>query len=587
MARSPAPATGRAPLRNADIAVVFEEIADLLEIEGENPFRIRAYRNAARVLRGLRDEAADMLAAGRDLSELPGIGTDLAGKITDLVRTGTTGLLDRLHKELPPSLAELLRIPGLGPKRVATLYRKLKVTTPAQLQAAARAGKLARLAGFGPKIVEKITTAAETKTAQPQRLTLAAAMAEADPLVAMLQKAPGVKQVTLAGSYRRGRETVGDLDILATAAAKSPVMDRFVAYERVQDVLSHGETRSSVVLRGGLQVDLRVVADDEYGAALHYFTGSKAHNIAIRRLGQQRGLKINEYGVFKGERRVAGATEESVFAAVELPFIPPELREDRGEIDAARKGRLPALVDLGDLRGDLHIHTAASDGHATLAEMAEAARARGLSYLAVTEHSRRLGIAHGLDAKRLGRQLDEIDTLNARLKGITLLKGIEVDILENGSLDLPDSVLARLDLVVGAIHSHFDLPEAKQTRRILKAFERPYFTILAHPGGRLLGQREACRIDMAKVIATAGKRPCYLELNAQPDRLDLIDIYCQAAKGEGVLVAINSDAHAPDGFDSLRFGVLQARRGWLEKDDVLNTRSLAKLRPLLARTMGR
>lgn len=587
MARAPAPATGRTPLRNADIAVVFEEIADLLEIEGENPFRIRAYRNAGRILRGLRDEAADMLAAGRDLSELPGIGTDLAAKIRDLVQTGSTDLLDRLHKRLPPSLSELLRIPGLGPKRVAALYRKLKITTPAELQAAARAGKLAKLEGFGPKIVEKITAAAETRAATPQRLTLAAATAEADPLVAMLEKVPGVKRVAIAGSYRRGRETVGDLDILATAAAKSPVMDRFTGYERVQEVLSHGSTRSSVVLRGGLQVDLRVVSDDEYGAAMHYFTGSKAHNIAVRRLGQQRGLKINEYGVFKGERRVAGATEESVFAAVGLSFIPPELREDRGEIDAARKSRLPALVELGDLRGDLHIHSSASDGHATLAEMAEAARARGLSYLAVTEHSRRLGIAHGLDAKRLGRQLDEIDKLNARLKGITLLKGIEVDILEDGSLDLPDSVLTRLDLVVGAIHSHFDLPEARQTKRILKAFERPHFTILAHPSGRLLGQRESCRIDMAKVIAAARQRPCYLELNAQPERLDLIDIFCQAAKAEGVLVAINSDAHRPEDFDSLRFGVLQARRGWLEKDDVLNTRSLVKLRPLLARTMGR
>ena len=587
MARSPAPATGRTPLRNADIAVVFEEIADLLEIEGENPFRIRAYRNAGRVLRGLRDEAADMLAAGRDLSELPGIGTDLAAKIRNLVQTGSTDLLDRLHKKLPPSLSELLRIPGLGPKRVAALYRKLKITTPAELQAAAKAGKLAKLEGFGPKIVEKITVAVETKAATPQRLTLAAATAEANPLVATLEKVPGVKRVAIAGSYRRGRETVGDLDILATAAARSPVMDRFAAYERVQEVLSHGSTRSSVVLRGGLQVDLRVVSDDEYGAALHYFTGSKAHNIAVRRLGQQRGFKINEYGVFKGDRRVAGATEESVFAAVGLPFIPPELREDRGEIDAARKGRLPALVELGDLRGDLHVHSSASDGHATLAEMAAAARARGLAYLAVTEHSRRLGIAHGLDAKRLGRQLDEIEKLNARLKGITLLKGIEVDILEDGKLDLPDSVLARLDMVVGAIHSHFDLPEPKQTKRILKAFERPHFTMLAHPSGRLLGQREACRIDMAKVIAAARQRPCYLELNAQPERLDLIDIYCQAAKAEGVPVAVNSDAHRPDDFDGLRFGVLQARRGWLEKDDVLNTRSLAKLKPLLARTMGR
>jgi DNA polymerase (family 10) len=350
-------------------------------------------------------------------------------------------------------------------------------------------------------------------------------------------------------------------------------------------VLSHGSTRSSVVLRCKLQVDVRVVQPESYGAALHYFTGSKAHNIAIRRLGQERGLKINEYGVFKGEARIAGETEESVFQTVGLPFIPPELREDRGEIEAAKTGRLPLLIELSDLRGDLHAHTKATDGHNTILEMAEAAKKHGFEYLAITEHSRRLTVAHGLDPVRLAKQIDEIDRLNDRLEGITLLKGIEVDILENGDLDLPDEVLGRLDLVVGAVHSRFDLPRAKQTQRILKAMDSPHFSILAHPSGRLIDRREPYDVDMLRIIRKAKERGCYLELDAQPERLDLLDAYCQMAKDEGVLVSINSDAHSTLDFDNLRFGIGQARRGWLEKKDVLNALALKELRSLLKRTM--
>lgn len=573
------------PVHNADIAAVFEEIADLLDIEGANVFRVRAYRNAARTLQELSRDVRAMLQDGRDLTELPGIGDDLAGKIREMVDTGRCAALDKLHQRLPPAVTELLKIPGLGPKRVRTLYHELDIHTVEQLQRAVRDHRVRELPGFGEKTEVRIAEALEVHAGGAGRFKLATAAQYAEPLVAWLRAVAGVRQVVVAGSYRRCRETVGDLDILVTADAGSPVMERFLAYDEIAEVLSHGSTRSSVVLRCKLQVDVRVVEPESYGAALHYFTGSKAHNIAVRRLGQEKGLKINEYGVFQGEKRIAGETEESVYRAVGLPFIPPELREERGEIEAARAGRLPQLVQLTDLKGDLHAHTKATDGRNTLAEMAGAAKQRGFEYLAITEHSRRLAVAHGLDPVRLAKEIDEIDRLNEQLRGITLLKGIEVDILEDGSLDLPDDLLGRLDLVVGAVHSRFDLSRARQTERILKAMDHPHFTLLAHPSGRLIAQREPYDVDMLRIIRKARERGCYLELNAHPERLDLLDTYCQAAKEEGVLVSINSDAHSVLDFDNLRFGLGQGRRGWLEKRDVLNTRSLKELRPLLKRTM--
>ena len=389
-----------------------------------------------------------------------------------------------------------------------------------------------------------------------------------------------------AGSYRRSRETVGDLDILVTARKNSPVMKRFLEYDEVTRVLSGGATRSSVVLKAGLQVDLRLVAQSSFGAALQYFTGSKDHNIAVRRRGQQRGLRINEYGVFRFEKQVAGRTETSVYKTLDLPYIPPELRENRGEIEAAADNRLPELVELSDLKGDLHLHTFATDGRNSIAEMAQAAKKHGLKYIAVTEHSDRLKVAGGLDPPRLMQQIDEIDDLNDRLKGIRILKGLEVEILEDGSLDLPDKVLARLDLVVGTVHSYFNLPLEKQTGRILRAMDHRYFSILAHPTGRLIGEREPYQVDMTRIIHQARDRGCFLELNSNPRRLDLYDIDCRVAREEGVLVSINSDAHSINDFNYLAFGVGQARRGWLEKDDVLNTRSLAQVRKLLRQTMG-
>jgi len=404
-----------------------------------------------------------------------------------------------------------------------------------------------------------------------------------------LKKVPGVKDVVAAGSYRRARETVGDLDILITTRKTSPLMERFVEYDEVAEVLAKGTTRSSVALRCGLQVDVRRVEQASFGAALQYFTGSKDHNIAIRRLGQQRGLKINEYGVFRFEKRVAGRTEESVYQALDLPLIPPELRENRGEIEAARDRCLPDLIELKDLKGDLHMHTHMTDGRNSLKEMALAAQKRGFKYIAVTEHSDRLKVAGGLDPPRLMQQIDEVDRLNDTLKGITILKilkGIEVEILADGSLDLEDKMLARLDLVIGTVHSNFGLSLEKQTERILCAMDHRYFSMLAHPTGRLLNEREPYPVDIPRIIHKAADRGCFLELNSNPRRLDLYDIYCQMAKEQGVPVSINSDAHSINDFNYLAFGVAQARRGWMEKDDVLNTRSLTQLRKLLKRTMG-
>jgi DNA polymerase (family 10) len=571
------------PIHNADIAGIFNEIADLLDIEQANPFRIRAYRNAARMVSELGREVRTLLANGADLTTLPGIGDDLAGKMREIVETGSCRMLDALQTELPPAIAELLHVPGLGPKRVRTLWHDLDIQTPEQAARAARDGRIRALPGFGEKTEANILQAIEAHLSQTRRIKLATAAQYASTLVDALNRASGVKRVEVAGSYRRMSETVGDLDILVSAASDSDVMARFVAYDEVSDVLAQGPMRASVVLKSRLQVDLRVVAESAWGAALCYFTGSKAHNIALRRIARDNGLKLNEYGVFHGSERLAGDSEASVYAALGLPWIAPELREDRGEIAAARAGRLPELVQLSDLRGDLHAHTRASDGNYTLEDMALAARAQGLSYLAITEHSQRLAMAHGLDAERLEVQCDEIDRINQRLKGIVLLKGIEVDILESGGLDLPDAALARLDIVIGAVHSRFDLPRAHQTERILRAMDNPYFTLLAHPTGRLIEKRAPYDVDMPRIIRHARQRGCYLELNAHPERLDLLDTHCRIAREEGVLVAINSDAHSREDFANLRFGVGQARRGWLSAADVLNTRPLPELRQLLAR----
>ncbi len=573
------------PMHNADIAAVFEEIANILEIQNANPFRIRAYHNAARQIQGMGQDIQGYIDRGNDLTKLPGIGKDLAGKIEEILDTGTCQALEELRKQTSPGLIDLLHLPGLGPKRVHELHQKLDVNTPEQLLRAAKDGRVRELAGFGAKTEQSIINNIEAHIKHKQRIKLIVAAQYAEPLLDYLSQVKSVNQAVMAGSYRRQKETVGDLDILVDADDSGAVMDAFVNYEEVRDVVSKGSTRSTVWLKNNLQVDLRVVPTKSFGAALHYFTGSKAHNIEIRRRAQQRGLKVNEYGVFKGDRQIGGKTEDSVFKSVDLPWIPPELRENNGEIEAAEKNKLPKLIELEDLQGDLHTHTNATDGRNSLKEMAQAAKEYGLSYLAITEHSKHLTVAHGLNENRLLKQIEEIDRLNQQLRGISLLKGIEVDILEDGQLDLPDRVLKQLDLVIGAVHSKFHLSRARQTKRILRAMDHPYFTILAHPSGRLLEQRDAYDVDMNRIIRHAGERGCFIELNAQPDRLDLLDIYCHIAKDEGVLISVNSDGHSTDDFGNLKYGIGQARRGWLEKADVLNTRPLDKLRKLLKKTM--
>jgi len=573
------------PVHNPEIAEIFSELADLLELQEANPFRVRAYRSAAQTVAGLPRDARDMLWDHKDLTELPGIGKDLAGKIEQIVKTGSLDVLEKARRDTPGQLPEMMKLPGLGAKRVKLIYDELGIDNLEKLAEAVEKHRLKEIRGFGEKTEQKILEQIEARRHREQRYKLADALPVGQSLVGYLKNVPGVKQVAIAGSYRRQRETVGDLDILATCTKSSPAMKHFVQYDEVKEVISEGKTKATVRLRSGMQVDLRVVADASYGAALHYFTGSKAHNIAIRNMGVKRKLKINEYGVFRGKRRVAGRTEEEVYKKVRLPYIEPELRENRGEIDAAKENRLPKLITLEDIRGDLHSHTTATDGKYSMREMAEAARDLGYDYLAITDHSKSIAMSKGLDEKRLHRQAKEIDKLNEKISGIRLLKACEVDILADGSLDLDDAALKELDLTVCSIHSKFNLSRAKQTERIIRAMGNPHCNIIGHPTGRLIGRRDPYEVDADRLIRAAAERGCFLELNAQPDRLDLADVHCKLAKEHGVKVAISTDAHRMTDLAFMRFGVGQARRGWLERDDVINTRKWGELKKLLKRRL--
>jgi DNA polymerase (family 10) len=571
------------PILNSDIAHSLDKLADLLELEGANPFRIRAYRNAARIVGELPRNVRAMAEAGEDLAELPGIGKDLADKIMALATTGHIEVLDEAEKRTPPGLLALLDVPGLGPKKARILNQQLGIKSLAGLVEAARAGKIRELRGFGAKTEERIRKETEKRVAAPSRIKRPVAEDIAVPLLRYVSAAKGVRQAAVAGSYRRCRETVGDLDIVVAAPSRRGTIDRFVAYEDVAQILSRGPTRSSVVLRNGTQIDLRVVSEVNYGAALMYLTGSKAHNIALRQIAAARGLKLNEYGLFRGNRRVAGRTEEEIYAYLGLPYIEPELREDHGEIEAARQGKLPQLVTLADIRGDLHMHTDASDGRASLGEMVEAARARGYAYLAITDHSKRVTVAHGLDAGRLARQIDAIARLNETAPGIAVLSSIEVDILGDGKLDLPNSVLQRLDFAVGAVHSGFALPRDKQTDRLLRAMDNPNLSVLAHPTGRLIGEREGYDFDIERVLKAAHERGCAIEVNGQPDRLDLDEWHVKLAKEIGVRLVLSTDAHSPAELGFMRYAVDQARRGWLEPRDIVNTGGVEQAKASLRR----
>jgi len=558
-------------VENIDYAHVFEEIADLLEIQGANPFRVRAYRNGARTIETLSQPLESILAdESARLEDLPGIGKDLAGKIRELHQTGKLEFLTELRGEVPASLIEFMHIPGLGPKRARQLWDGLDITSVDELEEAAKEGQLEQLPGFGKTLATRILKGISELKARAGRFKLSDADIYVQPLLSYLEKAEGLVDLEVAGSYRRRCETVGDIDILATTAKGSPIMDHFVAYKDVKEVLAKGPTKSSIRLVGGLQVDLRLVSRESYGAAMVYFTGSKSHNIVIRGISRERGLKINEYGVFEGDRLVCGETEKDVYGAIGLPWIPPELREAHGEVEAARDDALPDILELSDIVGDLQMHSQYSDGKNTVPEMVEACHARGYRYMAITDHSPALAMA-GVKPSDFLKQYAEIDALQDDYPDLRILKSAEVDILEDGSLALEDDILVAMDVVVISVHSKFNMSREAMTRRITTAMRHPKANILAHPTGRLINRREPYPVDVEELVKVAKEEGVLLELNAQPDRLDLRDFHLQMARDAGVKIVISTDAHRSAELDYMRYGIDQARRGWLEKEDVANT----------------
>jgi len=564
-------------MRNEEIARIFDDVADMLEIGGENFFRVRAYRNAARAVRDFPAPVAD-LARDR-FKEIPGFGADLAAKLATILDTGDLPIRIELMRTFPTGLLELKNLPALGPKRIKLLADRLRIRNRDDLKQAIEAGQLRTIRGFGAKMEERLleALAREPDAIKPNRISYADASIVADSLVAHMRDCAGLDQLEVAGSFRRRRETIGDLDIVTASANASAVLQHFLAFPAIVKTLGAGETRASVVLNSALQVDLRVVPRSSWGAALIYFTGSQAHCVHVRRIAQNLGLLLNEYGLYRGAEPVAGSEEEEVYRGLGLSWIPPELREDRGEADAARDGRLPKLIELADLRGDLHSHSTWTDGRASIEEMAKSAQAAGLEYFALTDHSQRLAMVHGLDPLRLREQWGEIEAVGARLSGITILRGIEVDILEDGTLDLPDDVLGELDWVVASVHSKLDMEPDEMTRRMVRAIRNHNVDVIGHPSGRVLGHREPSSFDMGEILHAAREEGCALEVNSQADRLDLTDTACMAAKHAGVKLVISSDSHSTHGFSLLRYGIGQARRGWLEASDVLNTRPLVQL----------
>lgn len=570
-------------VKNNDISEIFNKIADLLEIEGENRFRIRAYHNAAMTIENLSQSVDEMVKKGEDLTKLPGIGQDLADKIKNIVENKELKLLQKLEEKTPPELVQIMHISGLGAKKVKKLYDELHIKNIDELAQAAESEKIRKIPEFNVKTEEHILEEIRKIKKEYNRIKLSIADQYAIPLVEYLKQDKNVQAIEIAGSYRRRVETIGDIDILVICDNCQEIMDRFVNYEDVQNVLSKGPTRSSVILKTGIQVDIRTVSPKSYGAALLYFTGSKAHNVAIRALAKQKNWKINEYGVFEGANFIAGETEEEIYKKLDLAYIEPELRENRGEFEAAAKNKLPKLIELKDIKGDLHTHTKFTDGRNSLEEMVEAAQKKGYQYIANTEHSKHVTIAHGLDVQGLTDQIKRVDKLSENLKDFTILKGIELDILEDGSLDLPDEILKELDVVVCAVHYNFNLTREKQTERILRAMDNPYVSILAHPTGRLINERTPYDVDMEQIMKKAQETGCILELNAHPKRLDLNDIYCKMAKNMGIKLVISTDSHSTSDYDSVIYGIDQARRGWIEAKDVINTQNIDELKKSLKR----
>jgi DNA polymerase (family 10) len=571
---------------NRQIAQVLDQIADLLEIKGENAFRTRAYRTAADTVAAWGDPVARL--DDRQLRELPGIGKDLAAKIRELADTGICHYHQELLQEFPLTILDLLRLQGVGPKTVALLYSTLNIRTVDELAEAARAGRLRDIKGMGARKEALILKAVEQRQQDAGRHLLADTSSVAAELVAYLRERASSVDFIPVGSLRRGCETCGDIDILAIGG-DAALMDIFISHPKVERVLGHGGTKSSVRLVGGCQADLRLVPPDSRGAAMQYFTGSKAHNIAVRDRAIQHGFKLNEYGLFRvsDESRVCGDTEEGIYEALGLAWIDPELRENRGEIEAALERRLPRLVSAADLRGDLHMHTTETDGRDDLESMAAAAQRLGHTYVAVTEHSKALAMANGLDERRALMHAGRIRALNGHFEGLTLLAGIECDILPDGRLDLADDCLAQLDLVIASVHSHFSQDEAEMTDRVLKAIESPWVDVLGHPTGRLLLKREGVRVNVDRVITAAAEHGVALEINCQVDRLDLNDAHARAARERGVRLVISTDAHSVTALGNQRWGVQVARRAWATPDDVLNTRGVDELCASLRRNRGR
>jgi DNA polymerase (family 10) len=571
-------------VQNMEVAKVFDEYADILEIQGANPFRVRAYRNASRMIGDLPESIADIACdTQRSLEDLPGIGKDLAEKICAIVKTGEFPQLVEARSAVPASALEMLRIGGLGPKKVAVLMKELSIRTVDDLRQAAENGEIAKLKGFGEKTEQAILEGASQAVEAPKRFLLAEVKPEADTIVADLLKLKSVKQATLAGSSRRLKETVADLDVVATSKESTEAMDALAAHPLVVKVLARGETKQRVRLRSGVEMDLRVVPDESYGAAMQYFSGSKEHNIVIRRRAQDRGLKLNEYGLFRGDELVGGRTEEEVYRLVDLPWIPPELRENRGEIERAEKGKLPKLLELKDIRGDLHMHTTATDGTATILEMIEAAKERGREYIAITDHSKRVSMANGLDAARLRAHWKEIDKIRKKVTGIEVLCGVECDILEDARLDLDDEVLAEADWVLGVLHYGLKQPREQITKRLMSAIKNPNVDCIGHPTGRLLERRPGANVAFDEILKAAADHGVLMEINAHPNRLDLDDVHAAAARDLGIPIVISTDSHSQTGLDLMQFGIFQARRAGLEKKDVANTRPLKEFKKLLRR----
>jgi len=569
---------------NLTIARIFTEIGDLLEIKGENPFKIRAYRNAADAIADATERVAH--CTEDQLRAIPGIGKELAAKIREIAETGESRYHRDLLEQFPPTILDLLRLQGVGPKTVARLYSELGIRTVEELESACRDGRVRELKGMGAKKEQLILKACAEQKSRSGRFLLADAVDTAGALIDHLRTAcPSVTFIPV-GSMRRGADTSGDIDILAIGADPQ-VMPAFTTYKLVERVLGHGETKSSALLWGHIQADIRLVPLESQGAAMQYFTGSKAHNIALRDRAMARGLRLNEYGLYRAEggQLVAGRTEAEIYAALDLAEIPPELREGRGEIEAAERHALPALVELADIRGDIHAHTTETDGRDDIETMAIAARDAGLSYIAITDHSQALAMANGLDEHRALAHAQRVREVGRRLEGITLLAGIECDIRPDGAMDLADDCLAQLDVVVASVHSAFSQDESQMTDRMLRAVSCPFVDIIGHPTGRLLLKREPYRVDVARLIEAAATHGVALEINSQVDRLDLNDTHARAARDRGVAIVISTDSHARGGFQLMKWGVQVARRAWLTRKDVMNTRSVEDFRAGLRRNL--